>query len=165
MISLAHQLKWTQFTTSLGVSHNWSVGGLRTFPTWTLHRHLAAGVTWLNLTGRWREAMRKPTVFFTKWCEEAPIWKPKCYSCWAHVRFTITMYIFPEVWQKNAWIFFWQKLQEFLDCSNDWLSFPGQVFGFGMCPCEVDHSNSILLSTIIDALGPKFWSSRTGSCL
>ena len=30
---------------------------------------------------------------------------------------------------------------------------------------EVDHSNFILLRAVIDALGPKFWSSTIGSCL
>ena len=72
--------------------------------------------SWCYLTqfyGEMEGSYAETHCFFTKWCEEAPIWKPKWDSCWAHVRFTITMYIFPEVWQKNVWIFFWQKLQEF----------------------------------------------------
>lgn len=65
-----------------------------------------------------------PLFFLQNDVRKPQIWKPKCCSCWAHVRITITVYIFPEVWQKNVWMFFFGRnfrSFEFL-LFHDWLS-------------------------------------------
>lgn len=71
--------------------------------------------SWCYLTqfyGEMEGSYAETHCFFTKWCEEAPIWKPKWDSCWAHVRFILCIY-FLKFDKKLSGFFFGRNFRSF----------------------------------------------------